>query len=183
MLIFLLLCAIGYVGQLFCYFTALNYASSSVVSVLLYTYPALVVIGSAIFLKEKITVQKVISLCLALIGAFVISGVSVLFAVLLFWTGNGITVICVLLEILSILGAFEWPTVQACVPQMQSGDNIIRGNAAVNLLGYPHSLSHTWSVLYVTFRLRHVMSARIICFFLTALFEYFIKLDLMPADN
>lgn len=74
MLIFLLLGAVGYVGQSFCYFTALNYASSSVVSLLLYTYPALVMIGSTIFLKEKITVQKVISLCLALIGAFVIIG-------------------------------------------------------------------------------------------------------------
>ena len=74
MLIFFLLGAVGYVGQSFCYFTALNYASSSVVSILLYTYPALVMIGSAIFLKEKITVQKVISLCLALIGAFVIIG-------------------------------------------------------------------------------------------------------------
>lgn len=74
MLTFLLLGAVGYVGQSFCYFTALNYASSSVVSLLLYTYPALVMIGSTIFLKEKITVQKVISLCLALIGAFVIIG-------------------------------------------------------------------------------------------------------------
>lgn len=74
MLIFLLLGAVGYVGQSFCYFTALNYASSSVVSLLLYTYPALVMIGSTIFLKEKITVQKVISLCLALIGAVVIIG-------------------------------------------------------------------------------------------------------------
>jgi len=63
MLIFLLLCAIGYVGQLFCYFTALNYASSSVVSVLLYTYPALVVIGSAIFLKEKITEGMPLLIC------------------------------------------------------------------------------------------------------------------------
>lgn len=74
MLTFLLLGAVGYVGQSFCYFTALNYASSNVVSLLLYTYPALVMIGSTIFLKEKITVQKVISLCLALIGAFVIIG-------------------------------------------------------------------------------------------------------------
>ncbi|MCI9545596.1 MAG: DMT family transporter [Lachnospiraceae bacterium] len=73
--IFFLLGAVGYVGQSFCYFTALNYASSSVVSLLLYTYPALVMLGSAIFLKERVTMQKALSLCLALIGAFVIIGV------------------------------------------------------------------------------------------------------------
>lgn len=73
-MIYLLLGAIGYVGQSFCYFTALNYASPSVVSLLLYTYPALVMVGSAIFLHEKFTAQKVISLCLALCGAFVIIG-------------------------------------------------------------------------------------------------------------
>ncbi|MDO5690081.1 MAG: DMT family transporter [Tissierellia bacterium] len=74
MLIYFLLGAVGYVGQSFCYFTALNYASPSVVSLLLYTYPALVMIGSAIFLHEKTTALKVLSLCLALGGSFVIIG-------------------------------------------------------------------------------------------------------------
>ena len=52
----------------------MNHASASVVSLLLYTYPALVMIGSVIFLKEKVTTLKIVSLCLALIGAFVIIG-------------------------------------------------------------------------------------------------------------
>lgn len=71
---FLLLGAIGYTGQSFCYFVALNYASSSVVSLLLYTYPALVMIGSVLVLKERITAKKILSLILALTGAFVIIG-------------------------------------------------------------------------------------------------------------
>ena len=37
-----------------------------------------------------------------------------------------------LLVVLSVLGAFESPTVQACVPQLLSGDNILRGNSVVN---------------------------------------------------
>lgn len=74
MLYFFLLGAIGYVGQSFCYFTALNYASSATVALLLYTYPALVMLGSATVFKEKITFGKVLSLCFALIGAFVIIG-------------------------------------------------------------------------------------------------------------
>lgn len=71
---FLLLGAIGYVGQSLCYFVALNYASSSTVSLLFYTNPAMVLIGSAVVLKEKITTRKLISLCFALFGAFVIIG-------------------------------------------------------------------------------------------------------------
>lgn len=74
MLLFFALGALGYAGQSFCYFTALNYASSSTVSLLLYTYPALVMLGSAAVFKEKITVKKISALCLALIGAFVIIG-------------------------------------------------------------------------------------------------------------
>ena len=74
MLAFFLLGAVGYVGQSFCYFTALNYASSGTVALLLYTYPALVMLGSAAVFKEKITIKKAVSLCLALVGAFVIIG-------------------------------------------------------------------------------------------------------------
>ena len=71
---FLLLGAVGYVGQSLCYFVALNYASSSTVSLLFYTNPAMVLIGSALVLKEKITTQKLLSLCFALFGAFAIIG-------------------------------------------------------------------------------------------------------------
>ena len=73
-LAFLLLGAFGYVGVSLCYFSALNYASASVVSLLEYTYPALVMIGSVVFLKERITALKICSLCLALAGAALIIG-------------------------------------------------------------------------------------------------------------
>lgn len=71
---FLLLGAIGYTGQSFCYFTALNYTTTGTVSLLLYTYPALVTAGSALIFKEKITVFKVLALIIALAGAFAIAG-------------------------------------------------------------------------------------------------------------
>lgn len=70
----LLLGSLGYAGQSFCYFTALNYVSSSVVVLLLYTYPALVMISSILLFKEKVVLQKVVALILALAGAFVIIG-------------------------------------------------------------------------------------------------------------
>lgn len=38
------------------------------------------------------------------------------------------------------LEAFETPTVQACIPQMQTGDNIIKGNAVVNQIAAASTL-------------------------------------------
>lgn len=61
-----------------------------------------------------------------------LSGISVLVASFAIALGQDIFVIGALLIVLSVLAAFESPTVQACVPQMLSGDNIIKGNAVVN---------------------------------------------------
>jgi drug/metabolite transporter (DMT)-like permease len=61
--------AIGYVGQAFSYLTALKYASAGLVALLLYLYPAFVVILSTIWLREPITRSKTVALGLALVGA------------------------------------------------------------------------------------------------------------------
>ena len=61
-----------------------------------------------------------------------ISGISVLLFSMILSENNVIPAIGVTLIVLSILAAFEAPTVQACVPQMQEGDNVIRANAIVN---------------------------------------------------
>lgn len=60
--------ALGYVGQAFCYLTALNYASSGLVALLLYLYPALVTILSVMVLHERMTRIKGIALVIALLG-------------------------------------------------------------------------------------------------------------------
>ncbi len=61
--------ALGYVGQSFCYLTAIQYASAGLVALLLYLYPTFVVILSVVFLKEKINRIKIIALGLATLGA------------------------------------------------------------------------------------------------------------------
>jgi drug/metabolite transporter (DMT)-like permease len=61
--------ALGYVGQSFCYLTAIKYASAGLVALLLYLYPTIVAILSVIFLKEKLNRLKVIALGLATLGA------------------------------------------------------------------------------------------------------------------
>ena len=61
--------AIGYVGQSFCYLTAIQYASAGLVALLLYLYPAFVAFLSALIFKEKFTRLKITALGMALLGA------------------------------------------------------------------------------------------------------------------
>ena len=114
-----------------------------------------------------------------------LTGVSVLCAALFLPESNAIAVISTLLIILSVLGAFETPTVQACIPTMLQGDNIMKGNAVVNQVA---SLSYLTApmlggVLYAMFGLKPVMYASVVCFFITALFECFIKLSYQRIQN
>jgi len=61
--------ALGYVGQSFLYMTAIKFASSGLVSLLLYLYPMFVFILSIFILHEKATSVKIIALILALVGS------------------------------------------------------------------------------------------------------------------
>lgn len=83
----------------------------------------------------------------------------------------------VLLVVLSVLGAFETPTVQACIPQMLSGDAIIKGNAVVNQVASISFLTAPvlGGMFYAAFGLKPVMYASVGCFFLTAFLECFIE--------
>ncbi len=114
-----------------------------------------------------------------------LTGISVLCAALILSESNDLLVIGVLLVILSVLGAFETPTVQACIPTMLQGDNIIKGNAVVNQVA---SLSYLIApmlggVLYAVVGLKPVMVASVACFFITALFECFIKLKYQRSHS
>lgn len=113
------------------------------------------------------------------------SGLVVLAAALLLPLGGDMPVIGTLLAALSVLGAFESPTVQACVPQMLSGDNILKGNAAVNQVASIASLVTPFlgSVFYTAFGIRSVFFATVICFFVTALLECFIRLNYRKPEK
>lgn len=107
------------------------------------------------------------------------TGTAVFCAAVILSGNKAVAVIGVLLVFLSVLGAFEMPVVQACIPQMLAGDNIIRGNAVVNQVA---SISYLIApllggILYAAFGLKPVMYASVVCFFLTAFLECFIKLS------
>lgn len=60
--------AVGYVGQAYCYFSALQHASAGVVALLLYLYPALVTVLSAIMLRRHIGLGRGLAVATALAG-------------------------------------------------------------------------------------------------------------------
>ena len=108
-----------------------------------------------------------------------LSGLSVLIAGFAVPSEHDIFAIGTLLLILSVLGAFESPTVQACIPQMLSGDNIIKGNAIVSQVASIASLITPFlgSIFYTVLGIRPVFYTTSICFFVTAFLECFILLD------
>ena len=108
-----------------------------------------------------------------------LSGLSVLIASFAVPSEHDIFAIGALLLILSVLGAFESPTVQACIPQMLSGDNIIKGNAIVSQVASIASLLTPFlgSIFYTVLGIRPVFYTTSICFFVTAFLECFIFLD------
>jgi len=65
---------VGYAGQAFSYFTALTFASASLVALLLYTYPAIVAILSRIVLKHPLSRLQVLAVAIALAGSVLIIG-------------------------------------------------------------------------------------------------------------
>ncbi|MEW6514584.1 MAG: DMT family transporter [Pseudomonadota bacterium] len=60
--------ALGYVGQAFCYFSALKYASAGLVGLLLYLYPAIVTVMSALIYRRQIGAARGWAVAAALVG-------------------------------------------------------------------------------------------------------------------
>jgi drug/metabolite transporter (DMT)-like permease len=65
---------IGYVGQAYCYFLALEHADASLVALLLYLFPAFVAVLAAVFLRERIRLVTAAALVLALAGTGLVVG-------------------------------------------------------------------------------------------------------------
>lgn len=65
---------LGYVGQSYCFFAALNHASAGLVSLLLYLYPTLVTLLAAVFLQQPLSRTKLAAVLAALAGTALIIG-------------------------------------------------------------------------------------------------------------
>lgn len=113
-----------------------------------------------------------------------LSGLAALLAGAALPLGHDLPLIAALLVALSVLGAFESPTVQACVPQMLSGDALEKGNAAVSQAAALASLATPFlgSVVYTAVGMVPVLYAAAACFLLTACLEGFIRLPPVQAS-
>lgn len=67
------ICSIAFFN--ICYFKAIQITSLSVAAILLYTAPAMVMVMSLIFFKEKVTVQKITALLFAFAGCIFTTGI------------------------------------------------------------------------------------------------------------
>lgn len=72
--ILILMGAVGYVGQSFCFFSALGHASAGLVALLLYLYPFIVTVLSVLFLGERLTRLRIGAVLAALCGTALILG-------------------------------------------------------------------------------------------------------------
>ena len=111
-------------------------------------------------------------------GLDFLAGLGVLLAAMLMREENSLAMICGLLLFESVLGAFETPAVQSCIPFMQKGENLVRANAVVLQI---NALSAFFSpilgsLVYTAFGLKPVLYAGVVCFFFTACFECFIEI-------
>ncbi len=59
---------VGYVGQSFCYFAALQYATAGLTALLLYLYPVIVTVISAWLARRRLSPPRVLAVCAALFG-------------------------------------------------------------------------------------------------------------------
>lgn len=111
-------------------------------------------------------------------GLDALSGLAVLGAAVSLGRGDGVAAAAGLMMALSVLGAFETPVVQACIPSMLPGELVTRGNAAVNQAAALSALAAPalGGALYAAFGLLPVMLFSAGAFFLTALLECFIRL-------
>ena len=66
--------AAGYVGQAYCYFAALRHASAGLVALLLYLYPAVVTVLSALLLRQRIGAGRAWAVAVALLGTALMVG-------------------------------------------------------------------------------------------------------------
>ena len=99
--------------------------------------------------------------------------------------GHDLPVLCATLILLSILGAFETPVAQACLPLLLQGESLVRGNAAVNQVSAVSSLAGPFlgSLAYSSLGLQPVLAVSGVCFLLTALLECFCSFLLLPIPQ
>lgn len=141
---FVLYGVVGVALNYACYFLALKWTTVTTAVVILYTYPALVVVGAALFFKEPLGRTKLLALAMALVGCFLVaqgydaSAMRLNLLGVLFSLGGATT-----MAAYSLLGKRGvqcypgWTVVFYAIGFGAVALAIWRGNGLVSALGYP----------------------------------------------
>ena len=75
LIILTVMCFFGYTTFIVAYVVAVNETSMAVACVLLYTFPAFIILFSAVFFKEKVTKKKIMVMLMVFAGCVMVSGI------------------------------------------------------------------------------------------------------------
>ncbi len=108
---------------------------------------------------------------------FLTAGITFLFTMLLGKLDLTVLILAMLILLYGIQGAYQ-PAVQASVPLLMKNDDLIKGNAAINLVSSLSSLIGpvAGGAIYGFFGLYPIMYISILCFTFSAIMELFIKI-------
>lgn len=115
---------------------------------------------------------------------FATAGLIILFS-LLFRLENAVPLVAVLLMVLAAIQAFYGPSVQSSVPLLQSGSNVVRGNAVVNQVSMLANLLGPilGGALYGLFGVLPLVWVGAACFFASAVLELFIHIPFVKQRS
>ncbi|MBD5394344.1 MAG: MFS transporter [Lachnospiraceae bacterium] len=108
---------------------------------------------------------------------FFTAGITLLFTIALGKIDLTILILVMLILLYGIQGTYQ-PAVQASVPLLMSRDDLVKGNAAINLISSLASLAGpiAGGAIYGFFGLYPILYVSILCFTLSAVMELFIKI-------
>lgn len=108
---------------------------------------------------------------------FLTAGITLLFTIALGKIDLIVLILVMLILLYGIQGAYQ-PVVQASVPLLMSRDDLVKGNAAINLISSLASLTGpvAGGAVYSFFGLYPILYVSILCFTLSAIMELFIKI-------
>lgn len=120
-----------------------------------------------------------------MVGLDVLSGSAVLCCGLFMSAGNRLEAIAGMQIFLGILGAFESPVVQACVPQLHSDENLLRANALVNQIQAIAGMVTPFvgGLVYAAWGIAPILTAVCGCFWVAAFLECWIRLPGLPQKR
>lgn len=115
---------------------------------------------------------------------FFTAGITLLFTILLGKADLAVLILIMLVLLYGIQGAYQ-PAVQASIPLLMKKDELVKGNAVINLVASLAALIGpvTGGAVYGFLGIYPILYVSMICFTLSAIMELFIKIPFKPQKT